>query len=218
MGNLSPKQQVMQLITGGWVSQAVYAAAKLGIADNLALEPRTADELAEQIDCNAGALHRLLRALASVGLFEELEDHRFSLTEAGDCLRTDSPDSVRMSSIMVSEIFYKTWGEVLHSIQTGDTAFSKIHGASLFDYLADNVEQAQLFDAAMVSWMREDAEAVVAAYDWPQTGKVIDVGGGSGGLLLDVLDRCPELKGVIFDLPERKFTIWRCLTNRYLIR
>lgn len=202
MRDLSPKQRLHQLITGGWISQAVYAASKLGIADYLDAGPRKAAELANQIDCHAGALHRLLRALASAGLFKETEDHRFSLTEVGDCLRTDSPDSARNSSIMVSEIMYQTWGELLHSIQTGESAFAKVHGAPIFEYFAANEQQARIFDAGMISWMQEEADAIVGAYEWPDEGRVVDIGGGSGGMLLTLLNRHPQLMGVIFDLPE----------------
>ena len=185
----SAKQQLMQLITGSWISQSLYAAAKLQIADHLVSGPRTAAELADVVGCHAGALYRLLRALASVGVFEEIEGQRFSLTDIGECLRADSPNSGRDSSIMITEIFYQTWGEVLHSLRTGETAFAKVHGEPLFDYLAENPQQAGLFDAAMISWMNEEAGAIVDACQWPAQGKVVDIGGGSGGLIRTILAR-----------------------------
>ena len=97
MNEISPKQQLMQLITGMWISQALYAAAKLSIADHLESGPQSATELADKAGCHAGALHRLLRALASIGVFAELEGKRFSLTPLGDCLRRNSPDSAQCS-------------------------------------------------------------------------------------------------------------------------
>jgi len=202
VNEISPKQQLMQLITGMWISQALYAAAKLSIADHLESGPQSATELADKAGCHAGALHRLLRALASIGVFAELEGKRFSLTPLGDCLRINSPDSARNSAILISEIFYQAWGEILSSVETGETAFAKVHGLPLFEYLAANPNQAKVFDAGMVSWMKEEADAIVDAYDWPENAKVVDVGGGSGGLLLTLLHHYPHLEGVIFDLPE----------------
>jgi SAM-dependent methyltransferase len=202
MENNSAKQQLMQLISGGWVSQAIYAAAKLNLAEHLVSGPRTVAELAEVTQCHAGSLSRLLRALSSVGLFEEIEGQRFSITEVGDCLRADSPSSARASSIMLTEVFYPSWGEILHSVQTGEAAFNKVHNTPLFDYLAENPQQATVFDAAMVSYMNEEAAAIAGAYQWPDQGGVVDIGGGSGGLIRAILKHEPQLTGTIFDLPE----------------
>ncbi len=198
----SPKQQLMQLIIGFWVSQAIYGAAKLRIAEQLASGPKTASELAKKVNCDAGALRRTLRALASVGVFAEDGQKRFSLTEIGDCLREDSSTSARPSTIMLTEIFYPSWGNFLHSLQTGEPAFEQQTGQPLFEYLAKNSDKAAVFDAAMVSYMSEESEAIATTYDWPSTGKIMDVGGGSGGLIRAVLAKEPQLSGAIFDLPE----------------
>jgi hypothetical protein len=196
------KQQLMQLIMGNWVSQSLYGVAKLKVADHLASGPKTAAELADDVGCNAGALHRVLRALASVGVFEEIGGQQFSLTALGDCLREDSPTSARDSSIMLTEIFYQSWGKLLYSLQTGDTAFDQEKGKPLFEHLATSPEEAAIFDAAMISFMKEEAGAVVTTYQWPDTGYVMDVGGGSGGLIRTLLASAPQLQGAIFDLPE----------------
>jgi hypothetical protein len=198
----SPKQQLMQLISGYWVSQAVYGVAKLRIAEQLVSGPKTASELAGKVDCDAGALRRTLRALASVGVFAEDEEKRFALTEIGDCLREDSPTSARPSTIMLTEIFYSSWGNFLHSLQTGQPAFEEQTGQPLFEYLAKNSDKAAVFDAAMVSYMSEESEAIATTYNWPSAGKIMDVGGGSGGLIRAVLAKEPQLSGAIFDLPE----------------
>jgi hypothetical protein len=200
--NSSAKQQLMQLIRGNWVSQSIYAVAKLQIADFLQSGPRPVGELAKKTGCHSGALYRLLRALASLGVFEMLEGQRFALTPISDCLCSDAEYSARDSSIMMSEIFYQPWSNILLSLQTGKPAFDEVYGQPLFEHLAVDQSHARIFDAAMISWMNEESAAVVDALQWPKQAKVVDVGGGAGGLIRTVIEKQPQLDGVVFDLPE----------------
>jgi hypothetical protein len=197
----TPHQQIAQIITGYWLSQAVYVAAKLGLADRLQNGPRTADELARETSTDPRSLYRLLRALASVGVFAEDGQHRFGLTPLADCLRRDVPGSQWAMAVMAGEEHYATYGELLHSVRTGRPAFEKVYGQPVFDFLSDHPEQARLFDQAMVSVHGRETGAVLDAYDFTGIGVLADVGGGNGSVLTAVLQRYPAMKGILFDLP-----------------
>jgi hypothetical protein len=134
--------------TGYWISQALYVAAKLGLADLVKDGPRSAEALAQTTGTHAGALYRLLRALASIGCFAEDAEHRFRLTPLAECLCGDLPGSQRALAIMASEEHYRAYGELLYSIQTGKTGFDHVYGMPVFDYLSRHPEQARLFDQA----------------------------------------------------------------------
>lgn len=201
MDHTSPQAQLNQLISGYMRTQAVYVAAKLGIADLLSTGSRTADELAQATYMHAPSLFRLLRALASLGVFAEDESSRFGLTPIAECLRSDVPGSQRALAIMSGEEHFKAWGELLYSIQTGNTSFDKLYGMPIFDFLSQNLEQAKVFDAAMVGVHGRETAAMTDAYDFSEIGVLADVGGGNGSLLSFVLKAYPNLKGMLYDLP-----------------
>jgi hypothetical protein len=190
-----------RLLTGYWVSQALYVAAKLGLADLLKDGPRPSDELAAATHSDPTALYRLLRALASVGVFAEDGGRRFALTPLAERLRSDLPDSQRSLAVMNGEEFYRAWGELLYSVQTGRPAFDKLFGRPVFDYLSQHPEQARVFDAAMVGVHGRETAAMLDVYDFAGIGTLADVGGGNGSLLAAVLRRHPRLRGILFDLP-----------------
>src|SRR5579884_1749333 len=139
------QQQMAHMITGYWVSQAVYIAAKLGLADRLREGPRSAEDLARETSSHPGALFRLLRALASVGVFAEDGHGRFGLTPLAECLRSDVPGSQRAMAVMAGEEHYRSYGELLYSVQTGRTAFEKVYGEPVFEFLSQHPGQASLF-------------------------------------------------------------------------
>src|SRR5713101_5570678 len=123
---LAPSQQILKLLTGKFIAQAVSVAATLGIADRLADGPLTAEELAKATSTHKDSLYRLLRALASVGIFAETEDGRFTLTPLAQCLRSDTPDSMRnMARMFGLPLFWRSWGEMLHAVQTGEAGSKK---------------------------------------------------------------------------------------------
>ena len=129
-GAVPPPATLLQMMTGYWVSQAIYVAAKLGVADLLADGPRPVEELAAATQTDAPSLHRVLRALASVGVFTEARPGTFALTPLAALLRTGTPDSMRALAIMYNEEQYRAWGDLLHSVQTGEPAFEQQFGTS----------------------------------------------------------------------------------------
>lgn len=202
MSGASPQQQLDQMITGYWVSQAIYAAAKFGIADLLKDGPKTVDELAAATSTNADALHRLLRALASVGIFAEGEPRSYTLTPLAEPLRSDVPGSKRALSLMSGEEQFQTWAEIEYSIRTGKMAFDKVFGKPIFDYLGEHPDKARIFDAAMVGIHGRESSAVLEVCDLSATEVIADIGGGNGSQLIEILTRYPQMKGILFDLPH----------------
>ena len=197
----TPHDQMARMITGYWVSQMVYVAAKLRIPDRLADGPKTAEELAQATGTHARSLYRLLRALASLGVFTEGGDHRFSPTPLADALRSDVPGSQWAMAILMGEEQYRCWGDLLESIRTGQTAFERLYGQPIFDYFAGHPEQARIFDAAMTGIHGPETQAMLDAYDFSGIGVLADIGGGNGSTLVGILERHPEMRGILFDLP-----------------
>jgi hypothetical protein len=192
--------QVMQLATSYWVSQAIYVATKLGIADLLKSGPKRSDELARACGAHPVALHRVLRALAGFGIFREDEEGRFATTPLGATLETGQVGRATVLS-MAGPWVWSTFGELLHSVKTGKPAFEKVHGANVFDWFGKHPEEAGLFNDAMIGIHGGEHEAVAEAYDFGGIGTLVDVGGGTGNLLSQVLKRRPGVKGILQDLP-----------------
>ena len=192
---------LLRVLAGGWITQAVYVAAKLGLADLLQAQPRTCCSLAESTQTHPPALYRVLRALASVGIFHEDENRCFRLTPLAEHLCTDAPGSLRAFAIMLGEReHWRAWEGLLHSVQTGDCAFEKVFGMPHFDYFERFPESGRVFDAAMTSRSGPENQAIVAAYDFTDARTVVEVGGGQGSLLKAILRTNREARGVLFDL------------------
>ncbi len=196
-----PANALGSMISGYWISQSIYAAAKLGLADLIHAGPKTAAELATATDTQPEALYRLLRALASLGIFREDADRRFAMTPTAELLRSDVPGSQRAMAIMTGEEHFACWGELLYSVRTGQNAFEKIYGEPIFNWLSKHPEQAAVFDAAMVSVHGRETSAMLDAYDFSGVGVLADVGGGNGSVLCGVLERHRQLHGMLCDLP-----------------
>jgi hypothetical protein len=201
VNQLSPQQQLAGMLTGYWVAQALYVAAKLGLADLLKDGPRPAADLAAASASHPRSLYRLLRALASVGVVVEDADQGFALTPLGQVLRRDVPGSQWALAVMSGEEHYHAFGDLLGSIRTGKPAFDKLYGMPVFDYLGRHPEQAKVFDAAMVSVHGRETGAMLDAYDFSGIGVLADVGGGNGSLLTAVLKKYPQMQGLLYDLP-----------------
>jgi ubiquinone/menaquinone biosynthesis C-methylase UbiE len=197
----TPQQQLSQLICGNWSSQCVYVAAKLGIADLLKEGPRNIQDLARETATHVESLYRLLRALASIGLFAEMPGQRFTLTPAADLLRSDVSGSQRNLAILMGEEHYRAWGDLLYSIQTGRPAFERIYGQAIFDLLSHDSDKAAFVEKAMAAVHEWQTAALLDVYDFSGFASVADIGGGNGTTLCQILRRYASLHGALFDLP-----------------
>jgi O-methyltransferase domain/Dimerisation domain len=203
---IAPKQTVnpdppvlLQLASAFWLSQAIYVAAKLGIADLLAVEPRSCNQLALATAVHPPSLERLLRALSTADIVAQVDHGYFALTPFGEGLRTAVPGSLRDTVITLGEIHYEACGKLLYSIQTGCPGFNQAYGASLFGYLGQNTEASQSFNRGMSNLSSMLAYAVLLAYDFSDCSYAVDVGGGEGKLLEKIVEFHPNLNGVVFD-------------------
>lgn len=195
--------ELLRLVTACWASKAVCLAARLGIADRLRDGPRPAAELAAATGMHADALYRLLRALASLGVFEEVDAHAFRLTPLAQYLRTDVPDSLHALAVLLGEPeHWRSWEGLIHSVRTGRPAFDAAFGMPFFGYLGAHPEAARRFDDAMASRSAGENAAILAAYDFSTARVVVDVGGGTGTLVRALLAANPRLRGVVFDQPH----------------
>lgn len=202
MSDVSPRESLSSMIVAYWTSQMVYVAAKLGLADQLVDGAKGVEELAKASGTHAPSMYRLLRGLASLGVFREEGDRRFALTPSAEELRRDAPESLWAMAIMMGEEHYRAWGDLLGSVQTGEPAFDRLFGQPVFEYLAERPEQAAVFDAAMTGIHGRETKSVLDAYDFSDLRVLADVGGGNGTTLIQILNRYPTLKGLLFDLPN----------------
>ncbi|MDH5640554.1 MAG: acetylserotonin O-methyltransferase [Nitrospira sp.] len=197
---LSPPEIMRNLAIGYWVSRLVYVAAKLKVADLLKGRSRTVEELASAAGVQPAALYRLLRALASVGIFAETKGRRFKLTPLAATLQTGVPNSMHAWALMINEPWmWDSWNELLHGAKTGEMPFLKAHGMPIFQYLGTHPEDLAVFGESMSSISRTENPAIAAAYKYPKVRTLVDVGGGHGSLLAAILKGNPRLKGVLFD-------------------
>jgi hypothetical protein len=197
----SPSETFFQYISGFWVSQCIYVAAQLRIADHLKDGPRSVEDLAALTNSHPRTLYRVLRALAGVDVFHE-EDENFSLTPIGELLKS-GPSGLRAMAIHLCEPnSWKPWGELLYSVQTGQPPFKHVHGEAPFDFYSKHPESAEPFNEAMTNYSMYAADAVTAAYDFSGIHTLVDVGAGHGALLRAILRANPSLKGIAFDLPS----------------
>jgi hypothetical protein len=198
-GNPSPLV-LFQMATGYWVSQAIYVAAKLGIADLLKDGPQSCTALAAATGSDAPSIFRLMRALASVGVFSHVSRDCFALSRLAESLQSNAPASLRAMVITVGEIHYQACGNLLHSVQTGCPGFNNAFGANLFDYLGQNVAAADAFNQGMTNASSMLAYAVLMAYDFAGISSIVDIGGGQGKLLEKILQFNPDIRGTVFDM------------------
>lgn len=196
-------EQMQRLIMGYRQTQAVHVAAELGLSDLLAGEPVAVADLAAATDCDPRSLHRLVRALVSMGVYRELPDGRYTSTPLGDQLRSDAAGNARAQAVVVGRPYmWQPWSALLHNVRTGQNAFAAVHGRDPWEYRADHPDESTIFDAAMASISGRAAAAILEAYDFGRFATVVDVGGGSGALLAAILARHPTLRGVLFDQPH----------------
>jgi len=193
----------MVLLLGGFrISQALYAAAVLGVADHLIAGRAPADVLADRTGAHAPSLCRLLRTLTSVGVFTEPEPGVFALNSLGQMLTSSQPSSMRDLAIMWMETHYSPFGDLLHTIRTGQPAAERFYGQPFFTWLSNHPEHASRFAAAMANLTSGFKMTAIAALPLDGSTTVVDVGGADGTVLAAILVAHPGMRGVLFDLPD----------------
>jgi O-methyltransferase domain/Dimerisation domain len=194
---------MLERIAAYWQSQLVYVAAKLGIADALVDGPLTVQEIAARVGAHPPYLKRVLRALASLGIFAADPHGRFHLTRLAQCLRTDHPESLRNFALMlVDDYNWSAWGALEHAVKTGDSAFEHVHGSPAFSWMQQHPDKEKMFSASMASLSAMENSAVARAYAFGKLQKVVDIGGAHGHLLGTILRSYVKLRGVLFDQPQ----------------
>jgi len=198
-----PDETLFQLVIGKWISQALGTAVELGVPDQLAKGARRCSDIADEAGVSEDGLYRLLRALASVGVFAESSGRRFKLTAMGQLLRSDHPQSAAgYARFTAHDSTWRPWGRLAYSVKTGMPAFDQVFGSPIFEYLSRNPDAAAVFDDAMTSISGAEARAAADAYDFKGIRTLMDVAGGHGLLLATVLQRHKRMRGMLFDLPH----------------
>ncbi len=201
VGSVTEPPRLFQLASGYWISQAIYVAAKLGIADVLKDSPKSASEIALATGTDQNAVYRLMRALCAAGVFRMAETDMFAITEFGISLQTNVSGSLCAMIITLGEIHYAAWAHLLESVKTGTAGFPLAFGAEMFDYLGQDVEAGRNFNRAMSDYSALSSCAVLLSYDFSATRSLVDVGGGYGRLLTSILRMYPSMQGTLFDMP-----------------
>jgi hypothetical protein len=202
IGAPPPHVQLIQIGTAYWSSQLLLTAVQLEIADRLAAGPKSSSALAGELELHAPSVQRFLRSLAGMGVLTEVQPKTFALTPLGEALKKNAPGSARASILMLTGFAGSMWANLRLSLETGQPTTKKILGKPLFDYLADRPELVSLFSETMVGFHGREPAAVAAAYDFNVFGTIVDVGGATGNLLVHVLKKHEEPRGVLFDRPH----------------
>lgn len=206
-------QTMVRNLRGHWITQMLYVAARLEIADHLGDAGLSVPELAARCTADPDSLHRLLRALASIGVFRESHAGHFVTTPQADLLRGDHPHSLRWLALMQGEERYWAWGDLLDTIRSGEGAFARRFGQTVFEWNRSHPQAGAIFDRAMAGSSVPEIQALLAAFDFAACREIVDVGGGNGLTLQRLLEAHPHLRGTLFDRAE---VIERAATPRAL--
>jgi hypothetical protein len=196
------RAQVLEMSRAYVLSRAIHVVAELGVANHVGATAVPVSELARLTASHPAHLERLLRFLAGHQIFSEAARGEFIATRLSDVLRDDTPNSLRPGLCMVNAAWWSAVGDLGHSITTGEPAFALRHEHPFFSYLKQHPEDQSRFDAGMASNSRSSDEAIARAYDFSRVALVLDVGGGRGGLIRAVVERHPDVKGVLFEQPQ----------------
>ncbi len=198
----SPQKKILQMCSGFFVSQSIFIAAKLGIADLLARGSKHCDDLAEETGIHSDSLYRFMRALSGIGVFSETGPKYFALTPLAACLQSNEPGSLKNYIIFQGEYICSCWRELLYSLKTGKSASEHIYGMNMFQYFEQNKEAGSIFHQAMAELLAIQNDAILPAYDFSSIETLTDVGGGQGHFLSELLLQYPNMKAVLFDIPQ----------------
>lgn len=199
----TPEQRMRAAMNGAMTTQMVYVAAAYGIPDLLASGPRPVEELAAAANVHGDTLYRLLRCLASLGIFVEEDGRRFRQNAASALLTTGTPGSVRAQMLVRGEEFYwRSFGALKDSVRTGQTGFDLAYGQNTFDWFRDHPREARVFDEGQAEITRSLGAAISKAYPFDRARRIVDIGGGTGTLLARILADHAGPTGTLFDLPH----------------
>lgn len=199
----NPEDQLKQMIFGKIKTQLLYVAAELGIADLLSEGPKSVQELSNSTGTHAPSLFRVMRALASQGIFAETEPGLFSITELAEGLKKNVSGSLRDLAVFFGSDWHnKAWSNLLHSVKTGESAFENVFEMNLYEYMEKHADKFAAFNEAMTAISHREADCISKAYDFSNFNTLVDIGGGQGRLLITILKAFPSLKGILFDLPS----------------
>lgn len=201
--DMQPTEALQQMIVGSWITQAIYVAAQLGVADLLKDGSKSYHELATATGVDARSLYRVLRALASVGIFAEVNSGYFELTDLAECLQSDRSNSLRAYAIKSGQAWeWQPWGHLLESVKTGKPVFKNIFGMEIFEYLASDPSAAKIYNQAISSFSDKQDEKIASGYNFSSICNLVEVAGGRGTLIASILKANLTMKGVLFDLPH----------------
>lgn len=201
---VSPEQftaaSMLQLALGYMPAQIIHVAIRLRIPELLGERAMTSTEIATATGAHPSSLRRLLRALTTFGVIADAGEDRLTLTPAGNLLRPDVPHSVwPLVMTYHDERMWRSWGELLHSVRTGEAAFEHVTGMTAFDYFGADPDRSVVFNRAMATGTATEAELLARGHDFARFGELVDVGGGNGTLLAAILNAHPGVRGVLFD-------------------
>ena len=201
--NEATDQALVQMLTGAWTTQLIAAVARLGIPDQLAIaQPQTSEQLARTVDADAGALHRVMRALTSLGVFADDGSGQYALTPISERLRSGQSGSMRDFFLAeTDDVHRRSWDALVNAIRTGLPQPLAVLGASVFDYYSKHVEEGEQFGRAMQNVSAISASGVLANYDFSSARLIVDVAGGNGSFLRAILQQHQQTTGVVVDLP-----------------
>ncbi len=198
-----PPQALMQLLFGKQITYSLSGVARLGVADHMDGTPRPVEEIAAKVGAHTPSLYRVMRLLASFDVFREEAPRQFALTPIGELLKTGTPTSLRYTAMMFGEEFStRAYQHITACLRTGTDGVSEAFGKPVWEVLAERPEQFETFQNAMTNSTGVVAQAIMDAYDFSGIERLADIGGGHGLLLASFLRAYPNLKGVLFDLPE----------------
>ncbi len=197
---LRPVEQVLRLLGGHIISQAISTAVALGVFDRLAVEAMTADTLADQLDCRADMLKRLLTVIAGEGLLEQDFEDRFRTTNLGGELLSDRLGP--LAAFMGSSFQWRPWSDLRRTVRTGESAFELAYGTDMYRWMETHPDDARQYDRSIDQFTTEQARALVEVHDFANVERVVDIGGGRGTMLIELLNRWPNLRATLFDVPH----------------
>ena len=198
-----------QLLFGKQMTYCLSGVARLGVADHMNATPMAVEDIAAKTGAHAPSLYRVMRMLASMGVFKEEQGKRFALTPAGELLKSDTPGTMRYFAMMFGDEWTtRAYEHFTECLRTGQDGVSRAYGQHVFDLLAERPEQSDTFQAAMTSSSTMTGTAVTGAYDFSGIKRLADVGGGHGALLASILRRYPQMQGVLF-VAQRSLPAYR---------